>query len=130
VVVAYRKPNAFTSRVFNPIAMKFGIAGTKPLAVRGRRTGKTQRVPVIPVEVDGTRYLVSPRGETDWAKNLRAAGDAELDGERVDAHELPVEERDPILDRYREVAGRSVSSHFEALPSPSDHPVFRITSRH
>ena len=124
--VAYRKPNLFTRRIFNPLAMKLGIGGTKALSVRRRRSGRTQRVPVIPIERDGARYLVSPRGETDWVKNLRAASEGELGGERFHASEVPVGERAPIVDRYQEIAGRSVASHFKALPDPADHPVFRI----
>jgi hypothetical protein len=125
--MAYRKPNPFVRRVFNPIAMKLGIGGTVPLSVRRRRSGKTQRVPLIPIELGGSRYLVSPRGETDWVKNLRAAAEGELAGERIQAVEVPVGERGPILDRYQEVAGRAVESHFKALPSASDHPTFRIS---
>jgi hypothetical protein len=126
--VAYRKPNAFTRRVINPIAMKFGLSGTETLSVPGRRTGKTQLVPVVPIELGGARYLVSPRGETDWVKNLRHSGEGELNGERFKAVEVPVAERGPILDRYQEVAGRVVASHFKALPGASDHPTFRITA--
>jgi hypothetical protein len=125
--MAYRKPNAFVRRVFNPLAMKFGIGGTVALSVRRRRSGKTQRVPVIPIELGDHRYLVSPRGETDWVKNLRASGEGELGGERVQAVEIPVGERGPILDRYEEVAGRAVESHFKALPDASDHPTFRVS---
>jgi deazaflavin-dependent oxidoreductase (nitroreductase family) len=100
--------------------------GVQKLSVRGRRSGQARSVPVIPIEVDGARYLVSPRGEADWVKNLRAAGECELKGKRFRAEEVPVEEREPILARYQKVAGRAVKSHFDALPSPSDHPVFRI----
>ena len=48
------------------ISLGKAIGGTKALSVRRRRSGRTQRVPVIPIERDGARYLVSPRGETDW----------------------------------------------------------------
>jgi deazaflavin-dependent oxidoreductase (nitroreductase family) len=113
--------------------MRFGIGGTKTLAVPGRRTGKVQRVPVIPVEHSGARYLVSPRGETDWVRNLRVAGDAELGsgraGEGIHAIEVPVAERQAILTAYQNLAGKAVTSHFKALPEPSDHPVFLIESR-
>ena len=102
------------------------MMGVQPLAVRGRRSGDVHRVPVIPIEHGGTRYLVSPRGETDWVRNLRAAGEGELGGQRIGATEVPVAERPPILLRYQEVAGRTVASHFKALPDPRDHPVFRI----
>jgi hypothetical protein len=126
--MAYRRPNVFTRRVFNPIAMKFGIGGTETLAVPGRASGRNQRVPVIPIEHEGARYLVSPRGETDWVKNLRASGEGELNGERFTAVEVPVYDRGPILDRYRKVAGRAVASHFKALPDAADHPTFQITA--
>ena len=81
---------------------------------------------ILSGERDGARYLVSPRGETDWVKNLRVASEGELGGERFHASEVPVGERAPIVDRYQEIAGRSVASHFKALPDPADHPVFRI----
>jgi hypothetical protein len=128
--MAYRKPNAFARKVFNPLAMRFNISGTEALAVRRRKSGGTQRVPLIRVEVGGHDYLVSPRGESDWVKNLRAAGEAELEGKdakrRVRAVEIPVEERPPILEAYQAKAGRAVASHFKALPDPADHPVFRV----
>jgi hypothetical protein len=130
--MAYLKPSAFTRRVFNPIAMKFGIGGTKTLAVRRRRTGEIQRVAVFPVEFEGARYLVSARGESDWVRNLRAAGEAELgeraSTERIDATEVPVAERPPIIAAYQDRAGKTVESYFKKLPEPADHPVFRIES--
>jgi len=90
-------------------------------------------VPVIPVEYAGARYLVSPRGETDWVRNLRAAGQGELGGrggsEEFRATEVPVEDRPAIIAAYRAVAGRAVTSLFKALPDPADHPVFRIEAR-
>ena len=129
----YMRPPLFTRKVFNPIAMRFGISGTKALAVRGRRSGVVHRVPVIPVDVEGARYLVSPRGETDWARNLRAAGEGELQSrhgvESFRATELPVAERPPVIAAYRKVAGRAVRSFFEKMPDPADHPVFRLEDR-
>ena len=130
----YARPPLFVRRVFNPIAMTFGLSGTQALAVRGRRTGTVHRVPVIPVEHEGARYLVSPRGETDWARNLRAAGEGELrlrrrEPLRFRSTELPASERAPVIAAYRAVAGRAVKSFFEAMPDPADHPVFRIQPR-
>ena len=68
----YLKPSWLISRVANPLLMRFGIVPT--LKVRGRKTGHWRSVPVNVLEVDGQRYLVAPRGETDWVRNLRAAG--------------------------------------------------------
>ena len=129
----YFRPPFFVRRVFNPIAMRLGISGTQALSVRGRRSGEIRRVPVIPVEHDGARYLVSPRGETQWARNLRAAGEGELRRrrrvERFHATEVPADERAPVIAVYRAVAGRAVASFFRALPDPADHPVFRLEPR-
>ncbi len=129
----YMRPPLITRKFFNPIAMRFGISGTRALAVRGRRSGVVHRVPVIPVDVEGVRYLVSPRGETDWARNLRAAGEGELQSrhgaESFRATELPPAERPPVIAVYRKVAGRAVRSFFEKMPDPADHPVFRLEDR-
>jgi len=54
------------------------IAGTRALRVRGRKTGKPQAVVINLLTVDGVDYLVSPRGNTQWARNVRAAGVVEL----------------------------------------------------
>ena len=128
--MAYLKPPLITRRLFNPLAMRLGIGGTVTLAVRARRTGQVQTIPVIPVEHDGARYVVSTRGESDWVRNLRAAEKAELRSrggrEAVRATEVPVEERPPIIAAYRAVVGRTVETYFAKLPDPADHPVFRI----
>jgi len=52
--------------------MRFG--GAPGLAVRGRTSGRWRTVPVNVLELEGQRYLVAPRGETQWARNLRATG--------------------------------------------------------
>ena len=130
----YMRPPLITRKFFNPIAMRLGLSGSQALAVRGRRTGMVHRVPVIPVEVDGASYIVSPRGETDWARNLRAAGEGWLELRRggprpFHAAEVPVAERAPVIEAYRAKAGRAVKSFFEKMPDAADHPVFRIEER-
>lgn len=128
--MAYLRPSVLVRRVFNPLAMRFGLGGSQTLLVRARRSGRIQRLPVIPVEVGGTRYLVSTRGESDWVRNLRAAGGGELSGrdgtERFRASEVPVAERGPVIEAYRQKAGKMVDAYFRTLPDPADHPVFRI----
>ena len=124
--MAYLKPHLFAKRVFNPIALRFGLSGTKGLVVRGRTTRQAQRVPVIPVEYEGERYLVSTRGESEWVRNIRAAAGGEIDGQSFRAVEIPVEQREPIIAAYREVAGKTVAAYWKKLPDPADHPVFRV----
>jgi deazaflavin-dependent oxidoreductase (nitroreductase family) len=128
--VAYLAPPWITRKVFNPLAMRLGLMGTEAITVAGRRTGRPMRVPVIPVEHGGERYLVSTRGESDWVKNLRAAGGGELSrrghGHRFAADEIPVAERPPVIEAYRKKVGREVERYFAKLPDPADHPVFLI----
>ena len=131
--MAYVRPPLFVRAIFNPIAMATGLSGVETLQVKGRSSGSLQRLPVIPVDHAGGRYLVSPRGETDWVKNLRAAGGGELRRKRASisfaAFELPVDARPPVIAAYRAKAGRSVASFWKRLPDPADHPVFRIDPR-
>jgi deazaflavin-dependent oxidoreductase (nitroreductase family) len=128
--MAYLKPPAFTRHLANPLAMRLGARGVATLVVAGRRTGDPRKVPVIPVEVSGSRYLVSPYGESDWVRNLRAAGKGELSShgrtEVFHASEVPADERGAVIARYREVAGSTVGSYFTKLPDPGDHPVFLV----
>jgi len=128
--MAYLKPPLFTRKVFNPVAMRTGIGGSVTLAVARRRSGTMQSVPVVPIEHDGRRYVVSARGESDWVRNARAAGQVELRergrGQRFAAVEVPVDERGPVIAAYRAKAGRAVAPYWKQLPGPADHPTFRL----
>lgn len=127
--MAYLKPSWFTARVFNRIAMATGLSDTETLTLTAR-SGQTQQIPVISVEVSGVRCLVSTRGESQWVKNLRHAPTVTLSGKggsgRFTATELPVAERDPVIAAYRRKAGKVVDGYFAKLPDPADHPVFRL----
>jgi deazaflavin-dependent oxidoreductase (nitroreductase family) len=79
----YLKPGRFTRKVFNPAVRgltRLGISvwGSRELRVRGRKSGQWRATPVNLLTVDGERYLLAPRGTTDWVRNLRAAGSGEL----------------------------------------------------
>src|SRR6266536_6195041 len=91
----YLRPGRVLSRLLNPLLMRLGLVPT--LAVRGRRSGRWRTVPVNVLELDGGRYLIAPRGETDWVHNLRAAGIGELRHrgrtEAFRAQEVPDEQK-------------------------------------
>jgi deazaflavin-dependent oxidoreductase (nitroreductase family) len=129
--MTYLKPPALTRHVVNPIVMRFHPGGVATLTVVGRRSGVSRKVPVIPVEIDGVRYLVAPYGESQWVRNLRASGGGELTnrGQRqiVQAREVPVDQRGPIITAYRRLVSRTVRSCFTTLPDAKDHPVFRLS---
>ncbi len=126
--MAVIKPGGFQRNAVDPIVALF----TKKLAVRGRTTGEIETLPLNVLEHEGGTYLLAPRGETDWVKNLRAAGEGEIRRRnqvlfRFSAEEIPVEERPPIIAAYLAKWGKQVKKFFEQLPDPADHPVFRLT---
>jgi deazaflavin-dependent oxidoreductase (nitroreductase family) len=128
----YRKAGFLNNRIMNPLLTALGLAPA--LTVRGRTSGRTYTMPVLPLDYEGKRYLVAPRGNTHWARNLRAVGDCELRAGgrklRFIAREVPVAERDPLVKAYVQKYGTRyggfVAKEFAALPDPADHPVFLI----
>lgn len=116
------------------------LAGSRVLAVRGRTSGEWRTTPVNPLRVGGQRYLVAPRGQTQWVRNMRAAGGGELrvsgKTERFTAVEVPDAEKPPILREYLRAWAWEVGRFFEGVDkdSPDERlaeiapgfPVFRI----
>ena len=79
----YVAPGWFTHRVFNPTVAainRLGVSvwGSRVLEVRGRKSGQPRRTPVNVLAFESQRYLVAPRGDTQWARNLRASGEGRL----------------------------------------------------
>jgi hypothetical protein len=127
--MAYLKPPWFTRAVFNKIAMATGMSNTEKLTVIRRRSKQPQEVPVIPVVVAGTKYVVSTRGEAEWVKNVRADPNVKIGSTAYVAREIPEGDRQAVLTAYRERAGRAVDGYFKRLPHESDHPVFVVTPK-
>ncbi len=126
---AYIHHNGLIRRIFNPLSVRGGTDAV--LFVRGRKSGKRLAVPMDPpFEWDGVRYLVSPMGDSHWARNLRAAGEGELrlggQLEPFRAVELQGTERDAIVTAYTATITCACRFYMRRLPDPADHPVFRI----
>jgi deazaflavin-dependent oxidoreductase (nitroreductase family) len=141
----YLEPGWFTRNVFNrfvAFATRHGLSvwGSRVLAVRGRSSGEWRTTPVNVLELDGRRYLVSPRGTTQWVRNLRVAGSGELRlGSRTEpfsARELAADDVPPVLRAYlkrwrfevgRFFAGVGPDAPAEELRAVAgDHPVFEV----
>jgi hypothetical protein len=125
----YIRPGFVLARLANPIVIGLGLSPT--LTIAGRRTGVERTIPFGgPFVHGGVRYLVSGRGLTDWARNLRAArrGRMRLDGKEVAFRTVEVDgpERESVLAAYRAKFGGAVRRYFEQLPDAADHPVFRV----
>jgi deazaflavin-dependent oxidoreductase (nitroreductase family) len=146
VAAHYRRPGWFTTNVFNRIvalATRGGISvmGSRVLEVRGRKTGEPRRTPVNLLVVDGTRYLVAPRGHTQWVRNLRASREGRLwlgwRAEPFTAAELPDDEKPPLLRAYLKRWKVEVGVFFDGVGPDSsdqelrriapDHPVFKLS---
>ena len=141
----FKRPGWFTKNVFNRVVAgltRLGISvwGSRVLEVRGRTSGQWRRTPVNLLTLDGERYLVAPRGETQWVRNLRASGEGRLRvGSRTEnfsAQELDDERKAPVLRAYLKRWKAEVGVFFEGVgPDASDqelrgiaprHPVFRL----
>ena len=121
----------FNRKIINTIAMATGAVHSETLTVIGRASKQPQKIPVTPVDVDGVKYLVSTRGESQWVKNVRNDPNVTLTTKSTTtkylAHETPVENRQPIINAYTLKAGNVVKGYFSKLPDPADHPVFILT---
>jgi deazaflavin-dependent oxidoreductase (nitroreductase family) len=141
----YLAPGWFTRNIFNrAIAgltrMGVSVWGSRVLAVRGRKTNQWRTTPVNVLTEGGVRYLVAPRGTTQWVRNIRAAGGGELRiGRRIEpirVVELADDQKPPVLRAYLKRWRAEVGVFFEgvgARASDDDllgiapkHPVFRL----
>lgn len=128
-MTSYIRPGFMITRVANPILRRLRRAPA--LIVRGRRSGRLLTVPMgEPFEFAGRRYLVSGRGQTHWARNLRSAGQAafRLHGATTPfrATEVSGDEHDRIVEAWRRELGHRVDAYFAEIPDAGGHPVFRL----
>jgi deazaflavin-dependent oxidoreductase (nitroreductase family) len=143
----FQRPGWFTKYVFNPIVggltrLGVSLVGSRVLEVRGRKSGEWRRTPVNPLQFGGERYIVAPRGETQWVRNLRASGQGRLrKGRRTEeftAVELPDEEKVPLLRAYLKKWAWEVGAFFQGVGADARddelrriaplHPVFKIST--
>jgi len=129
--MAYLKPSAIETKIFNKLAMHSTLWDVHTLEVARRNAVDPQRVPVVPVEYDGSLFVVSARGESDWVKNVRTAGIVRVGQkgkfETYAATEVPPDERSGIVTAYRKKTRREVITYWKKLPLDSEHPTFKLT---
>jgi deazaflavin-dependent oxidoreductase (nitroreductase family) len=135
-----RIDSVFNAAVGWATRMGLPLAGSRVLSVRGRRSGEWRSTPVNPLRVAGQRYLVSPRGHSQWVRNIRLSGEGRLtSGRRVEpfrVEEVADSEKPPILRAYLTAWAWEVGRFFEGIDKNSpdarllevapDFPVFRI----
>ena len=142
----YQRAGWFTKNVFNRVVAALtrvgvSVAGSRVLEVPGRRSGEPRRTPVNLMTVDGQRYLVAPRGHTQWVRNLRVSRSGRLlvgrRAEEFSAVELPDQEKPELLRAYLKKWKWEVGQFFGGVGPDApeeelrriapDHPVFKIS---
>jgi deazaflavin-dependent oxidoreductase (nitroreductase family) len=142
----YQRPDWFTKNVFNRIVAAFtrmgvSVWGSRILEVPGRKTGEPRRTPVNLLTFEDQRYLVAPRGHTQWVRNIRVSGGGKLfvgrRAEEFSVVELADSEKPDLLRAYLKRWKWEVGQFFggvgpdapeeELLRIAPDHPVFRIS---
>jgi len=143
----FKRPGWFTKNVFNQLVagltrLGLSVWGSRVLEVRGRTSGQWRRTPVNLLTLGGERYLVSPRGESQWVRNLRVSGEGRLllgrRSESFSAVEVKDDDKLPVLRAYLKRWKAEVGVFFEGVgPDSSEeelrgaapkHPVFRLSS--
>jgi deazaflavin-dependent oxidoreductase (nitroreductase family) len=141
----YLEPGWFTRNVFNRIvaaatAAGLSVWGSRVLQVRGRTSGELRQTPVNLLTLGDARYLVAPRGHTQWVRNIRVSREGVLKlgrrSEKFRAVEIPDDEKVPILRAYLKRWKAEVGVFFDGTgPDSTDdelrriapaHPVFRV----
>jgi hypothetical protein len=140
----YLKPSA-AERIFGRVLIALVRAGLVRghfyvLEVQGRKSGRMIALPVDPLDLGGRRYLVSGRGETQWVRNARVAGEVVLARAlrrvRYAVREVPAAERGPMLKAYLDRFALEVQRYFPVpkgspaeafLPLAARYPVFELT---
>ncbi len=125
---AFREPTTF-EKIFNRVfgflvGLGLGFSHNYLLEVRGRKSGKLYSTPVDLLEQNGKRYLVAPRGRTQWVRNAEAAAEITLkkgsNRQKYRLRPLPDAEKPPILKAYLDNFKREVQTYF---PVPAGSPV-------
>ena len=137
----YKRPDWFTRNVLNRLMngltrLGVSVRGSRVLEHRGRTTGKLHHTPVNLLTIEGTRYLVAPRGETQWVRNVRHAGGhlVLILGRRrqlCTATEIPVADSVPILRDYLRRWKFETGMFFDGVsPDSTDAEWAAVASRH
>ena len=112
------------NRVFGVlVGLGLGFSYNYLLQVRGRKSGKLYSTPIDLLEQNGKRYLVAPRGRTQWVRNAEAAGEIILkrgsNRQKYRLLPIPARQKPTILKAYLDTFKREVQTYF---PVPAGSP--------
>jgi deazaflavin-dependent oxidoreductase (nitroreductase family) len=143
----YLQPDKLTRAVFNPLVAwltrrGLSVRGSRVLEVPGRKSGLLRTTPVNLLTYKNDRYLVAPRGTTEWVRNVRVAGGCTLRvgrrSERVHLIEIADSDKPEILRAYLALWKFEVGQFFDGVgpDAPTEvlfeiapgYPVFRLAT--
>ena len=139
----YREPSPL-EKAFNKVfgfivALGFGLPHNYLVQVKGRKSGKTYSTPIDLLEFKGKRYLVAPRGRTQWVRNAEVAGEVVLkkgflrrhfrvrtveDGEKSEILKAYLDRFRTTVQRYFPLPAGSAAQEFVKVAA--DYPVFEL----
>src|SRR5450755_4863240 len=126
------RPPSLVERLFNKVfglavGLGFGFSYNYLLQVRGRKSGKIYSTPIDLLELGGKRFLVAPRGRTQWVRNAEAAGEVTLKKGskrlRFRLRPIPDADKPTILKAYLDTFKREVQGYF-MIPAGSPPDAF------
>jgi len=135
---AFREPNAL-ERALNKafgavVGWGLGPRDYYLLQVRGRKTGRVFATPVSLVELHGTRFLVAPRGRTQWVRNAEAAGHVTLkrgsSSRRFRLRAVPDADKPPVLRAYLDRFRPAVQRYFPVTAGSPPEAFVAIVERY
>ena len=127
-VPVFREPSA-AEKIFNRVfgflvGLGLGFSYNYLIQVRGRKTGRLYSTPIDLLELNGKKYLVAPRGRTQWVRNAEAAGEVTLKKgstrQKFRLRPIADAEKPAILKAYLDAFRREVQRYF---PIPAGSPV-------
>ncbi|MBM7366818.1 nitroreductase/quinone reductase family protein [Gordonia hydrophobica] len=102
------------------------------LTVPGRVSGRVAARPVNVLDSDGRRFVMSPRGTTQWVQNVRAGGAVTLrhgrHSETVRLVELADDAKPDLLREYLRRWGWQVSAFVNGLTADSSDADFHAAA--
>lgn len=134
----FRKPETL-ERIFNKafgvlVALGLGLRHNYLVQVAGRRTGRMYSTPIDLLEFNGSRFLVAPRGRTQWVSNAEAAGEVILKKgtkrQRFRIRIVPDEEKPEILKAYLDRFKFTVQRYFPVRAGSAPRYFVNIAERY
>ena len=109
------------------VGLGFGLKHNYLLQVRGRKSGRVYSMPVNLLEIDGKKFLIAPRGRTQWVRNAESAGEITLKKgsyrQNFRLRPIPDADKPPLLKLYLDRFSTTVQSYFP-VPAGSAHTAF------